>query len=87
MLTNVTIDLDFGILGELPVTFLVSAYPLRKGNRSGHPDSWTPDEEEEIEVINVYCAALTQATCTQIVAKRLDQDIYSKIAAALKEKK
>lgn len=85
MPTNVTINIDFGILGELPVTFLVSAYPVWKGNRYGHPDSWTPDEDEEIEVLDAYCAALTQATCTQIVAKRLDQDIYSKITAALKE--
>ncbi len=41
----------FGVSFHATGTF----YPADSGNLSGHPDSWTPPEAEDVDVISLTC--------------------------------
>ena len=42
-----------GVDGEMDVTVTGDVSPFRAGNRSGHPDTWEPDEGGEVEITKV----------------------------------
>jgi hypothetical protein len=48
---TVTIETTFG-RAEFDVKYIVVDWG-RKGNHSGHPDAWTPDEPAEFEIISI----------------------------------
>lgn len=56
-------------------------WPAVQGNRSGHPDSWTPDENEDWEVTSISFKTRGEWKAIKNISEEVELSLYKYIKA------